>query len=99
MKFNEKILEEAHQHSLKNREEIVKSELCGCFYCEATFAPSEIEDWVDEGKNSIGQTALCPKCGIDSVVGSKSGLCISEKEFLKEMHKYWFDTIKPRQMR
>ena len=99
MKFNEKILEEAHQHSFKNREEIVKSELCGCFYCEAVFAPSEIEDWVDEDKNNIGQTALCPKCGIDSVIGSKSGFPVNEKVFLREMHKYWFDTIKPRQMR
>lgn len=87
----EKILVEAHKHSSKHREEILKSDLCGCFYCEAIFTPFEIEEWVDEDKNNIGQTALCPKCSIDSVIGSKSGFPVNDKEFLKEMHKYWFD--------
>jgi len=30
--------------------------------------PNEIQDWTDDG-----DTALCPKCGIDSVIGSVSG--------------------------
>jgi hypothetical protein len=89
--MNETILRKAHNHSSNHRREILISELCGCFYCKATFAPSEIEEWVDEDKSNIGQTALCPKCGIDSVIGSKSEFPINDKRFLKEMHKYWFD--------
>jgi hypothetical protein len=33
--------------------------------------------------------AFCPYCGIDSVIGSKSGFPIT-KIFLEAMHKYWF---------
>jgi len=56
----------------------------GAFYCLEVFPPSEIEDWTDDG-----DTALCPKCGIDSVLGSISGYPI-ERQFLKKMHDQWF---------
>jgi hypothetical protein len=36
-----------------------------------------------------GQTALCPKCGVDAVIGDKSGLPITT-EFLTTMHGMWF---------
>lgn len=39
----------AHQRSIYHRDEIVRSERCGCFYCLGIFPPSEIEAWVDEG--------------------------------------------------
>jgi hypothetical protein len=86
----------AHKHSSNHREEIVASEVCGCFYCLRTFSPSEIQDWVDELPDGsadiadVGQTALCPHCGIDSVIGSHSGIALTP-EFLREMHRYWFD--------
>jgi hypothetical protein len=86
---------EAHPHSAKHRTEILSSEICGCFYCLALFQPNEIKDWIDEVSeketeiNGCGQTALCPNCGIDSVIGSKSGYPIN-LEFLQIMHNYWF---------
>lgn len=48
----------AHGHCSDHRSEVMSSEACGCFYCEKTFTPAEIVDWVDDGK-----TALCPRCG------------------------------------
>lgn len=75
---------DAHEHSSKHRAEILASELCGCFYCEKTFGAQEIMDWTDDK-----QTALCPKCGIDSVIGSCSGFPIN-KEFLHQMCEHWF---------
>ena len=75
---------DAHKHSSKHRSEILKSDLCGCFYCEKTFEAQEIVDWIDDQ-----QTALCPKCGIDSVIGSASGFSINN-EFLHQMCEYWF---------
>jgi hypothetical protein len=48
------------------------------------FLPAEITDWIDEG-----QTALCPRCGIDSVIGDRAGFELSP-EFLSEMNRYWF---------
>jgi len=78
----------ATKNSSKHKEEILKSKKCGCFYCLEIFKPSEIEEWIDEF-NPIGKTALCPKCGIDSVIGSASGYSIT-KRFLKKMRKHWF---------
>ena len=84
----------AHKHCANHREEILGSKLCGCFYCIKLFCPDEILDWIDTSTeetdiNEKGQTALCPKCGIDSVIGDASGFPI-DISFLKKMHGYWF---------
>jgi hypothetical protein len=82
----------AHRHCALHYDEIQRSDLCGCFYCLHIFRPAEILDWFDdhnviEGKS--GSTALCPKCGIDSVVGSASTYPIT-KDFLLAMQARWF---------
>ncbi len=74
----------AHGHSANHRREILASELCGCFHCLGTFAPTAIVEWVDDET-----TALCPKCGIDSVLGSKAGYPLT-REYLGQMHCTWF---------
>ena len=74
----------AHKHSTRNREEIEESDLCGCFYCLSLFSPLEITEWIDEE-----DTAMCPSCGVDSVIGSKSGYPMTA-EFLKKMKDRWF---------
>lgn len=82
-------LEAAHRHCGGHRAELLASDVCGCFYCLETFAPAEILEWVDEDKAGVGKTALCPRCGIDSVIGSRSGLP-TDREFLSRMQTYWF---------
>ena len=77
-------LDVAHAASMRHRTQLLKSELCGCFYCLSQFTPSEINAWCDEG-----DTALCPRCGIDSVIGSASGYSIT-REFLEAMNGRWF---------
>jgi hypothetical protein len=77
-------IREAHRHSSGHRLELQASDLCGCFYCNAIYPPSEITEWVDDG-----QTALCAKCGIDSVIGTKSGFPLTQV-FLAEMNRFWF---------
>jgi hypothetical protein len=80
----------AHEHSSRHREELTRSEQCGCFYCLAIFEPSAVNKWID------GQTtAMCPQCGIDSVIGSASGYPIT-KDFLAKMQEYWFGEGAPR---
>ena len=74
----------AHDHSSNNRDELKKSNVCGCFYCKKIFNPSEISEWIDDGK-----TAICPHCGIDSVIANESGYPINKK-FMTRMHIYWF---------
>jgi len=51
--------------------------------------PGDVAKWVDE-QDGVGQTALCPKCGIDSVIGSSSGYPITQA-FLSGMRRYWFE--------
>lgn len=85
IEYNDEYLELAHKCSISHKEEVLKSDLCGCFYCEKTFSPSEIEVWIEE---KVGETAICPLCGIDSVLSSK--FPITDFEFLKRMNNYWF---------
>jgi hypothetical protein len=86
MSFAETYLEAAHEHSFQNRAEIEGSELCGCFYCCATFSGKEVTQWIPD---DAGDTALCPFCPVDSVIGSASGLPVDDAEFLTAMHNYW----------
>ncbi|MCK6628712.1 MAG: cytoplasmic protein [Anaerolineae bacterium] len=74
----------AHKFSSNHREGVLRSTICGCFYCLHIFRPGEILDWIDGS-----QTALCPKCGIDSVIGSNAGFPVTT-EFLEKMQMYWF---------
>lgn len=62
----------AHMYSANHRKQIEASDLCGCFYCLKIFAPAEILEWVDNES-----TALCPRCGVDSVIGNRSGVPIT----------------------
>ena len=84
-------IREAHKHSSNHRLELAGSTLCGCFYCCQTFSPTEIRDWVDPADDDLetGTTALCPFCGIDSVIGDRSGFPVTS-EFLQQLNKYWF---------
>lgn len=79
----------AHNHSSCHRAELLSSDICGCFYCLATFRVSEVVEWIDEDDAGEGQTALCPHCTIDSVIGDQSGFPVS-REFLDRMSAYWF---------
>lgn len=72
-------------------EALKKDSVCGCFYCLRIFDPSEIEEWIiaDNPIDKNG-TAICPHCGIDSVIGESSGFPITT-DFLRGMKKCWFD--------
>ena len=90
--YSRQELTDAHKHSSLHEAEVKRSELCGCFYCTAVFPPTSIVDWIDDRnvpEQKVGATALCPKCGIDSVIGSASGYPISP-EFLQAMEARWF---------
>ena len=79
----------AYDRSSDHRAEVLASLTCGCFYCCANFKAHEILEWTDEDKDRQGQTAICPRCGIDAVIGDKSGVDVSHN-FLGRMNEYWF---------
>ena len=79
----------AHYYSANHKPELEKDSICGCFYCLNIFSPNEIEEWlIDDNPADRRGTALCPYCGIDSVIGESSGYPIT-KEFLQKMYDYW----------
>jgi hypothetical protein len=79
----------AHDRSSNHRAAVLASVRCGCFCCCANFTPDEILEWTDEDRDQQGQTAVCPRCGIDAVIGDKSGVDVSH-DFLVRMREYWF---------
>lgn len=84
--FGEEVLEAAHRACMANEKDLEKSSVCGCFYCEEIFSPSEIEEWLGDEE---GLTAFCPHCFVDSVLAEASGYPIT-KEFLAAMHERYF---------
>ncbi len=75
---------DALKHSLRNRGEIERSKLCGCYCCAAVFDTEEIVEWVDGG-----MTAVCPRCATDAVIGDASGIAI-ESNVLNVINKRYF---------
>lgn len=86
-KYTNSELIKAHNYSKNNRDCLSRSISCGCFYCKKLLMANDVYDWVldDDGQ----QTALCPYCGSDSIIGDD---CVYplKKDFLEAMHKYWF---------
>jgi hypothetical protein len=58
-----KRLQRIYQHARLNRQFMVPGSICRCFHCLKEFPAEEVSRWTDDGK-----TALCPRCGIDSVL-------------------------------
>ncbi|MDR2639346.1 MAG: cytoplasmic protein [Helicobacteraceae bacterium] len=82
-------LQKAHQESFANKAALAAQSKCGCFHCLKVFKPSEIVEWIEE---KSGQTAVCPYCGIDSVIGESAEREITA-DFLRQMNEYWFSGV------
>lgn len=81
------MVDKAHPHRTNNLAALCRSAVSGCFYCLAIYPPSEITEWIDHGNS-----ALCPKCGIDSVLAADSGYPITTA-FVTKMYARWFATV------
>lgn len=58
----------ASGRSYHNEELLSTAEKCGCYSCGCIYSPSEIKRWTD----APPRTAICPYCGIDSVLDDKA---------------------------
>ena len=76
----------AHKASFENKADLKKSGKCGCFFCLEIYDPKIIKDYCQDRN---GDTAICPFCFTDAVIGDASGFPVT-KEFLKKMRKAWF---------
>lgn len=71
-----------HKLSIRNRTILESGHLCGCFSCITVFPVSAIKEWTDDG-----QTAICPRCGIDSILPETVDI---SKANLTRMCERWF---------
>ncbi len=58
---------------------------CQCFYCLETFHAEQVTRWIDDG-----QTALCPKCGIDAVL--PAGATHISDALIRKLQSIYFGT-------
>lgn len=84
MALNKKIILDAPKRSFKNKSSIKSCNNCGCYNCKKIFSTKEIQKWTDGW-----ETAICPKCEIDSIIPDADDFELNEKS-LNEIHNYWF---------
>ncbi len=87
---------EAYRFTSRNWAQIAGSKVCGCCNCMQMFPPAEIIAWTGLEVDNINdpdavnnQTALCPRCGSEAVIGDRSGYPI-DAHFLGRMNEAWF---------
>ena len=75
-----------HKKSFKNAAAVRQSTKCGCFNCQRIFDANKVIDFVTERDGQ--KTALCPYCGIDSVIQDFN--VEVTPALLKTMNREWF---------
>lgn len=81
-------LSEIHTHCTANREEIEASSRCACLYCQEVYRATEVNDFIVEP--SLKETALCPRCGANAVIGDATGIPFY-KELIRKLHQRYFE--------
>ena len=81
-------LKAVYSHSIRNEESILKSDFCGCFHCISIFPVADVKSSAMMVEKDGCKTAICPICGIDSVLGDASVEITAE--LLETMNEYYF---------
>jgi hypothetical protein len=86
----------AYRYTSNNWGQIEASRMCGCCSCMQIFPRDEIVAWTGLDMNNVDdpqaverQTAMCPRCGSEAVLGDRSGYPINV-QFLGRMNEAWF---------
>lgn len=86
----------AFRYTSNNWTQIGGSTLCGCCSCVEIFPADEVTTWtgldfehIDDEAAVAQQTAVCPRCGEEAVIGDKSGFPINP-HFLGRMNEAWY---------
>lgn len=77
-------ISEASEYSIRNRDGLVEGTKAACYHCMQVFSAKEVTDFTD-----AGETALCPYCGIDSVLPEHAGFAFTP-ENLESLRAFWF---------
>lgn len=75
-----------HEHTFQNREEIEHSTMCGCASCCKVFPAKDVVNYYSDAH---GDTAVCPECAVDAVIGDACGLPVNE-QVMQQLARAWF---------
>lgn len=67
------------KNATDNRQDIMGQQ-CGCFFCLRVYNGNSVTRFIDNG-----ETAICPWCGIDSVLPA-----VTDLERLEQLNDYYF---------
>jgi len=73
-------IENAPIKSMNNFAAVQNANVCGCYFCRSVFSYKTIKEWTDGG-----DTALCPRCGADTVLPG-----VRDTGILSLARKRWF---------
>jgi len=82
--MKKQLIEKAIDFATSNRVALQQSDKAGCYYCKKIYNASLVTNYLESE-----ETALCPKCGIDSVIPSKSPIELTPRN-LADLNKHWF---------
>ena len=77
-----------HDYTFANEDYVKSSNKCGCFHCGKIFDASEVEEEKYIKEKNGKRTAICPYCGIDSVIPDSKVELTSE--LIQLMNDEWF---------
>ncbi len=72
--------------AFNNRHLLGQSDLCGCFYCLSLFSYQDITKWKND---TYDQTAICPFCGMETVIPSNNNYKLTVN-FLRKLYNFYF---------
>ncbi len=75
----------AREFSFNNKESIQNSQKAACYCCMNFLNATDIKDYTSDDNS-----AICPICGTDAVIGDASGQPIDIMQFLEHMNWYGF---------
>ena len=81
------------QYATCNRDAVKCSTECACVYCLRKITPSLITEWTEDYDETTGKymkTAVCPLCGIDSII--PNSLVEYTDKNLQDWHRNGFNT-------
>jgi hypothetical protein len=78
-------MRKAHKYTNDNVWYLVEPQDCICIYCLNRFNSTEIIDY------SLDDTAICPYCLVDGVIGEKSGYIFTDDEAIM-MYEFFFNS-------
>ena len=71
---------------MRNKKIILSGNKAACYYCCKIFDSKEVVDFIKEKDGD--STALCPRCGIDTLISDSQAEL--SPEFIKAMQQHYF---------